>query len=321
MALSLLPLVWIGPTGAFPLLAAVLIVHAFAAATQDVAIDALAIRASAESERGALNGWMQAGMLTGRSAFGGGALVVRERLGDDVVILALVAALLGGALFTLLAPLPREGEGRAARPGELSTLLRRALRKRATWAGLGFAVLAGAGFEGLGAFVGPFLKDRGWSDAAVGTFVGLPAVGAMLLGGLVGGACADRIGHRRTVASSVLFVACGVWALAASGDATAATLACLLVVDLGLGALVASSYALFMDLTDPALGGTQFSAFMGATNLCEAWSVAAAGRLSTRLGYAPAFSILAAVSLAALPLLKSGATDARDGIPRDHEEP
>jgi hypothetical protein len=44
------------------------------------------------------------------------------------------------------------------------------------------------------------------------------------------------------------------------------------VADVFIGLFTAASYALFMDLTDPKLGGTQFSAFMAATNGCESWS-------------------------------------------------
>ena len=50
--------------------------HALAASTQDVAIDALAIGAVPPQTRGRLNGAMQAGMLTGRSVFGGGMLIL-----------------------------------------------------------------------------------------------------------------------------------------------------------------------------------------------------------------------------------------------------
>ena len=39
-------------------------------------VDALAIRTAEAHERGSLNGYMQAGMLLGRSLFGGGALLV-----------------------------------------------------------------------------------------------------------------------------------------------------------------------------------------------------------------------------------------------------
>jgi dipeptide/tripeptide permease len=75
----------------------------------------------------------------------------------------------------------------------------------------------------------------------------------------------------------------------------------------GIGLFVASSYALFMDLTDPRLGGTQFTAFMAATNGCEAWSGLAMGAMAGAWGYPYGMFVLAGVSAAALgivPFLK-----------------
>lgn len=72
MGLSLLPLIWLDPVSGFQAMGALLLLHAFAAATQDVAIDALCISSTSASERGQYNGWMQAGMLVGRAAMGAG---------------------------------------------------------------------------------------------------------------------------------------------------------------------------------------------------------------------------------------------------------
>ncbi len=71
-----------------------------------------------------------------------------------------------------------------------------------------------------------------------------------------------------------------------------------------IGLFTASSYALFMDLTDARLGGTQFSAFMSATNGCESWSAWAGGRIVGPGHYAAAFLTMAAASLLGLPLLR-----------------
>ena len=72
-----------------------------------------------------------------------------------------------------------------------------------------------------------------------------------------------------------------------------------------IGLFVAASYALFMDLTDPKLSGTQFSTYMAATNGCESWSVFAGGRVIDKTGYGPGFLLMGIVSLVSLFLLKS----------------
>ncbi|MDP3938882.1 MAG: MFS transporter, partial [Deltaproteobacteria bacterium] len=170
------------------------------------------------------------------------------------------------------------------------------------WMGLGFAALGGAAFEAAGAVAGPFLIDQGLSEQAVGTFY-LAAVAAMLLGALAGGPLSDRGGRRRIVELFVLLTAGGVFALALSVRAGAGPdlLQGLFVgLYLAIGLLTASSYALFMDITDTRLRATQFSAYMGATNLCESWSAFGIGRLHAWHGYAVAFTVMAALSLVGL---------------------
>ncbi len=81
MGLTLVPLICLDPAAQFETVAGLLFLHAVAAATQDVSVDALAIRVVPAAERGSINGYMQAGMLVGRSLFGGGALLLGDRLG------------------------------------------------------------------------------------------------------------------------------------------------------------------------------------------------------------------------------------------------
>jgi MFS transporter, PAT family, beta-lactamase induction signal transducer AmpG len=185
-------------------------------------------------------------------------------------------------------------------PAELGA----ALRRRNTWLGLGIALTAGAAFEAVGAVAGPMLVDRGLDTGEVGTFLFLPAVIAMTAGSLAGGRATDRIGARRATAASVAIVAVLVLGLAAASRTSPAVLLVLFaLVYVGIGLLTASSYALFMQLTHPSLAATEFSAFMGATNGCEAWAGYAVGRLQPRWGYGPAFAVMALASLLALPLL------------------
>jgi hypothetical protein len=109
----------------------------------------------------------------------------------------------------------------------------------------------------------------------------------------------------------VLLVAAAVGALSAGlhlGARGTPVLVLLAAVYLALGSLTTASYALFMDLTDPRAGSTLFSAFMGATNLCEAWAVWFTGRLvaaggATPGSYATAWLAMIAASLLGLAAL------------------
>jgi MFS family permease len=71
----------------------------------------------------------------------------------------------------------------------------------------------------------------------------------------------------------------------------------------GIGLFTASSYALFMNITDTRLGATQFSAYMGGTNICESWSGYIAGIIIATGGYSTAFYSMGVISLLSLVVL------------------
>jgi hypothetical protein len=70
-----------------------------------------------------------------------------------------------------------------------------------------------------------------------------------------------------------------------------------------VGVFTAASYAWFMQVAEGRAAATLFSALMGMTNLCEAWSGRVVGVLHEPGSYGAGFALLAAVSLASLLLL------------------
>jgi len=311
MGLVLLPLIGSPLAERTSLLLALLLVHAFLAATQDASVDALCIATVSDHERGVLNGWMQAGMLTSRAVFGGVALRAETIWGTNVVLAGLLCCIwFSMALVTFFCREPdsvvRHRVDRQVVRRFRKTLTT-ALHSRRVWLGLAFAGCGGAAFEAAGAVAGPMLIDAGATKEHVGDFYALPVVLALGVGALVGGAVSDRIGRVRTVRGMLGGIAVAVSLVGlvyrTSSESAAVLFAAIGVLYLLIGAFTASSYALFMDLTDPKLGATQFSAFMGATNLCEVWAGAAAGWLAKRFDYALALWVLAAISLIAFPIL------------------
>lgn len=309
MGACLVPLLWLDPLQHLTIWVVLLLAHAFFAATQDVAIDALAVTTVSPARRGWLNGAMQAGMLLGRGLFGGGAILLANHFGWQAVMLALLLAIWVTVFVLWNSTL---NESRPAAVGRSSwsvfahTLLA-AVRTRTTWLGLGFALIAGAGFEATGALAGPLLVDAGVGLDATGVFFGVPVVLAMLAGGLAGGWFSDRNERRRTVARGLVLLSTLVIALGVARflDAPGTVLMGMLtLVYFAIGLFTASSYALFMDLTDPRLGATQFSTFMAATNGCEAWAGWAGGRIAGGAGYAAAFIVMALIALCGLVFLR-----------------
>ncbi|MEZ4333336.1 MAG: hypothetical protein R3F35_16355 [Myxococcota bacterium] len=327
MALALLPLTRLEPASGLGLMIACLLVHAVAAATQDVAIDALAVRHVPSRELGAITGWMQVGMLTGRACFGGLALVVEDWLGAGNVLLAMIAliGLSGSAVWAVAEPAPVRAAADSPFTRFVATA-RRVFTRRETWLGLLLATLAGAAMESVGIVAGPMLIDVGVSKETVGFFFAGPAVVAMGLGALLGGrrsdARLDRAGitRARSLGEAIVAVAIGVVGLAALIGAEVPTGFAAGLVWLALcyglfGVYTAAAYALFMERTDPDLGATQFSTFMAGINLCSIVSGFAVGRLAGQWGYATALAAMALVSLAGLPLAR--AVGWRTPAPRD----
>ncbi len=312
MGLTLAPLMWLDLKADFSLVAGLLFLHALSAATQDVAIDALCISVTKPSERGQFNGWMQAGMLLGRASMGGGALVLAEYLSESAVVGVLIGITTFSMLLVLLARLPADDRAAGASFGRRGEQVRSAalaaISHRNTWLGLAFALLGGAAFKSLEVVYGPFLVDRGFEQKAIGAFAAGPMILSMVFGAVLGGWLADRWGRRRFVAASLLFIAGSIAAVALcdaqdAGPRNPRLMPLLTATALGIGMFTSSSYALFMDITAPAIAATQFSAFMGATNGCESWSVAAIGVIIEAYGYPRAMLVMCGASLLALPIL------------------
>jgi MFS transporter, PAT family, beta-lactamase induction signal transducer AmpG len=192
------------------------------------------------------------------------------------------------------------------------------IARRTTWLALIFALTGGAAFEAAGALRGPYLVDHGVPEDTIGWFFALPSTALMLIGGLAGGVVSDRWGRVRCVAGFLLVIVASVAALALlpAAAGTGVRLWLFAALYAGIGLFTVASYALFMDLSDPVAGATQFTLFMAATNACEAWSGWAGGQLVERGGYAMAFMVMAAVSAVSLaclpPLARNGSVADRD---------
>lgn len=310
MVATLVPLVTGGIAGSPDRLLVLLVLHGCCAATQDVAIDALAARAIPREHVGSANGWMQVGMLVGRGAFGGGAVLMAARHGERAVLSGLVALLVVTmALATTRVLTPVEAPSGQPPGRGFARRLRRTFGSWRFWNGLALASLAGAGFEVLTGLAGPFLLDRGATEEAVGELFLVPTVLAMALGAAVGGRVSDRVGRVRATAlgeaAAALCVLLVAWVAAAPPRAELLLLTkCLvLAVYFAVGFATASLYGLLMSMTDRELAGTQFSAYMSGVNLCYVWSATSASALLGRLGYGGTFAVHAAVSLVSLLLL------------------
>jgi hypothetical protein len=304
MAAALVPHLIVDPVLHWDLLVLTGLAHGFAAATQDVAIDALAIRSTGPGERGSINASMQVGMFGGRAVFGAGGLVLGSQLGAGGPAALLVALLLASAA-TVTACVPRGHEVPGTAAGRFATAVRGTLALPRFWWGLGVAVLAGVGFELIGLMTGPLLIAHGADEARAGWFFAAVTTPCLALGSIVGGVCADRAGARPATAWLVCITATVAISFGLADDPGAAPPSIGLQVLLGAvafaaGALVTASYALFMSRVGSGAPATMFTAWMAGTNLCEAWTAEVGGTLIERTSFGTAFAVLGLVSLLSL---------------------
>lgn len=302
MVLALLPLAWLDWQLGFEWLVAALLLHACFAATQDVAIDTLAIRSVPLEELGGINGWMQAGMLSGRAAVAAGTLGLANSLGAWAPV-ALLALVIGLPMILLV----RYVEEPPVEPGPWMSLREwvAPFMSRVALLGLVLALTGGAGFEFLSVVVGPLMVSLGAGDGLISGFFGVLAPAGLISGALLAGWFADRFDASRATGVAIIGVGALVVGLAASlpdGVASDPTpyVGYLTVIWVAIGFFTAGSYALFMQLSQGALSATRFAVFMAMTNACEAWAGFAGGRMTAPLGYPGALLTLVAASLAGL---------------------
>lgn len=304
MVLTLLAGAWLKLPEQLGLFTVILLVHNTFSATQDVAIDALAINTLNETERATASGVMFAGANVGQLVGGSGALLITALFGFQSSFFYVAAAIASVTFFVVL---PMQEPASAPRLRAAGSALAAAGREMRD-----FAITAFRSFMGTrGAFVGVFLAllppgamclglalqsnlavELGLDDASVATMnawsAGLNAVGC-----LSGGLIADRFDRRRSLTVYILLMTVPVlvmaavlwhfqWIMPVAPDVTPRpeVPALLLtwfwittmVYNFFNGMMYSTTTAVFMDVTNPRVAGTQFTAYMALFNLAIATS-------------------------------------------------
>lgn len=305
MVCSLAAVAWVDWPNDLPLLTALLVAHAACAATQDVAIDTLAIRSVPPEELGRVNGAMQAGMLTGRAVVAAGTVALASRFGPAAPVLVVSLAILL-PMWLVVQAVPRASAVASAPPTPAAWLA--AISGRGALLAIGVALTAGAGFEFLGVAIGPLLVQYGASDGQLSSFFGALAPAGLVAGALASGRVTDRLRPAQGTVTGVLAVAILAGALGGllwldKMPGVQVLVAWMVLVYVGIGFLTAASYALFMGLARGELAATRFSIFMAMTNACEAGASFFGGRAEGVIGYGPTVLLLVGISLVAIPLV------------------
>ncbi|MCB1018296.1 MAG: MFS transporter [Acidobacteria bacterium] len=328
MALTLGVLFFVDPVRNLGLLSAFMVVHNVFAATQDVAIDGFAVRVLPESEMGWANGLMFAGQNLGMAVGGGGSLFIASHYGFNAAF-ALVLAVLAFIILAVSLRIREEPEpdspirnGSRSWLGELGSRLKEFFHELyqgfflsgpGPRFGVLFAILP-LGAMALSYGIASALQvDLGFTQQQISastTITLLAAAAGCSVAGLLG----DRMGLKPALALSyvltVVPTAYLAYAILLHGmEQISFTLfvGCAVVHRLGLGVMYGVSGAVFMSMTNPAVGATQFTGYNSLHNVAIMYAGYWQGLAAAALGYGKMLGIDAALGLlpiALIPLLR-----------------
>ena len=329
MAATLAALVAVPLPQQLGLFTAVLLVHNTFAAMQDVAIDALACNTLREDERGLANGLMFAGATTGHAIGGSGVLFLTAYIGFSSSFFFVALAILCVTVLVVLPmkeavtePLQAAGRGLRQAATEMRGFAVAAfsafLATRGAFAGVLFSLLP-AGAMGLGLALRSSLSAEFGLDERETAQLELWSNVVSALAMVAGGWLSDKLGRQRTLAFYLALMSLPTawlaWKLHQLGyvmprpagarePALAAALwIATIVYNLFMGLMYGTRSAIMMDVTDPRVAATQFTAYMAMMNLAIAMSATWQGVAVEALGYPTTLAIDACVGLLTLAVL------------------
>jgi PAT family beta-lactamase induction signal transducer AmpG len=312
----------------FRLLLAMVVLNNMFCATQDVAIDSLAVSTLKPDERASGNGFMFGGQYSGIALGGGGAVFVFGIWGFNAALFYISTLQFVCLLFVLLFV----RDPRAAEPAELhaeNVILRflKTLREflgelytsfmksgRSPKIGLLFSVMPiGAMVLGYAALT-TIQVDYGFTEMQIARTSAMNTI-AGALGCVVGGLLADRFGMRRMLGIYYLLSALPGLVLAtyiSNFGLAGVPIEVVYSALIGHGFLYGLSFgvhaAIFMGMTNPAVAATQFTAFMAMGNVAISYTNYWQGIIAERFDYATVLyvdALLIILPLALIPFLRS----------------
>ena len=289
-----------------PLLAVVLVMNLIAA-TQDIAVDGLAVDVLGPRDLGAGNAGQVVGYKMGMLLSGGTLLALNASIGWSGIFVGMALLCCVAALMVIPFQEPP--------PAAEGTQVLRALREVVMAPGTGWLLLV-CGTYKLGevmvdAMFKPFLVDAGYTPAQLGLWVGTYGKALSIAGSLAGGALAWRMDLLRAVGVTAalrtvpLF---GVLALSLTPLTDGTVIATICAEHFFAGALTTAMFAYMMSRVDRRIGASHYTLLATVEVLGKLPSSFASGAIAERFGYPAVFGVAAFLSvayLAVFPLMRA----------------
>ncbi|MEN0061340.1 MAG: MFS transporter [Myxococcota bacterium] len=185
--------------------------------------------------------------------------------------------------------------------------LQRSFSFATPWWGIAAAVFTPAGYALVSIPMTRMIRaDLQLSEERIAFLTGVVDPAAGVVGALVGGLLADRLGARPTVGALMGGIAAclAVFGLTEAwwpsyGFLIGWTIAQMMLVN----GYNAGMLSLYQGLSNPRIGATHFAVYMAATNLTYAWASPLGGLLADTWGFPVLFGIAATVQLATIALV------------------
>jgi PAT family beta-lactamase induction signal transducer AmpG len=322
----------------------IILLHNIFGATQDVAIDALAVSALKQEERGIANGLMFGGAYLGQAIGGSGVLFLVPHTGFPLTFVFVAAVILSVTVFIALPLQEPKGPPRPVIAGsplrtigsQLWQFIRDTYRafvgSRAALLGVVFAALPGGAYALGLALQSNLAVELGLTDPQVAV-LNLWSTVTSAIGCVIGGWLSDRYGRRLMLA--LFFIGTAIptlylaWVMQQHGwimpvDVTLADRpipapalvsmfwSMVIAYSVFQGLMYGTRTALFMDITTPAVAATQFTAYMALLNFSISYTANWQGMSIERFGYPITLLIDSVAGLLCIVLLPWMALKRRD---------
>ena len=285
-------------------------------ATQDVAIDSLAVSTLRPNERARGNGFMFSGMYLGITLGGGVAVFVYGLLGFDAALFYICGLMILNLVFVVRYVHDPHADPSAVRQAHMLRKLTTALIEFVRevyvsfWksgpgpmVGVAFSLLPIGAMALAYATLGTMLVDYGLNENQIAQ-IRIYNTLATALGCIGGGMLADRFGTRRITALAffltalpTLVLGLKISAVGLSAIPMASFYSLIIVHGLFFGMVFGVRCAIFMGMTNPAVAATQFTAFMAMSNLAVSFGNFWQGYVAEWSGYANVLYLDAAFAL------------------------